>query len=138
MSQIVEPMPRSIARERTLNFVGVTASAACMAHCLAIPVVALLAPLAASALMADMWHFVFAGLAAPLALFAVIAHVRAGRGSWLTMALAILGAALVVLGAAHVLSHDMSHLASLIGGLSLVIAHAITLVQLTRPRMANS
>lgn len=95
-------------------------SATCLAHCLALPLAASLLPVLGAWAEAEWVHGLFVALAAPLSLWAL---TRARPVSRPVAGLAILGVALLILGAAGLPSHDMETPLTVAGGLLLALAH---------------
>lgn len=97
-------------------------SATCLAHCLALPFAASLLPVLGAWAGAEWVHWLFVALAAPLSLWAL---TRARPLSWSIAGLAILGVALLILGAAGLPSHNLETPLTIAGGLLLALAHLV-------------
>lgn len=114
-------MKSAFAKALDLSAVGL--SALCLVHCLALPALALTLPLLASWARAEWVHVVFVGLAAPIALLALI-DWRTGRPtSWRHFSLAGAGLALMLAGALELPQASWERPLTVAGGLLLASAH---------------
>ena len=95
-------------------------SGLCLAHCLALPVLASLLPIAGAWADAAWVHWLLVVVAAPVSLGTFLLP---GRRARLFIGLAVLGLALLVSGAAEFPTHELETPLSLIGGLTLAAAH---------------
>lgn len=106
-------------------------SSLCLAHCLALPLVASLLPLAGAWAEAEWVHWLFAALAAPLSFWALL---RTSRPSPALLGLAVLGLSLLVAGAAGFPSHEAETPVSVAGSLALASAHILNWRRRARAR----
>ena len=109
---------------RVGDLLAISLSSLCLVHCLALPVLASLLPLAGAWAQADWVHWVFAFVAAPLSAWTLTRPHPHGlpRGA---IALATLGATLLFSGAAEFPTHDLETPITVTGGLLLATAHLI-------------
>lgn len=89
---------KAIAK-RLLDLSAVSISALCLAHCLALPVLAAMLPLASAWVQTEWVHAVFVLIAAPLSAIALLHGGPAHRTPARWLALAGLGVALLAFGA---------------------------------------
>lgn len=113
------PTPRAAAFGDSF---AIGLSSLCLAHCLALPLVASLLPVAGAWAEAEWVHWLFVLLAAPVSLWTFL-HPK--RRTWLLIALAGAGLALLVAGAAGFPSHELETRLSVAGGLVLAGAHIL-------------
>lgn len=106
---------------RTGDFVAIGLSGLCLAHCLALPFAAGFLPMLGAWAEAEWVHWAFVAVAAPVSLWTLL---RGGL-STSTVGLAILGLALLIVGAAGYPSHDWETGLTVSGGLALAGAHLI-------------
>ena len=97
-------------------------SGLCVIHCLALPLMASLLPLAGVWAEAEWVHWLFVAIAAPVSLWA---FSRPETRSWPLAILAVSGLALLVAGAAEFPSHDWETGLTVAGGLLLAGAHTL-------------
>lgn len=102
--------------------VAIGLSSLCLLHCLALPVAASLLPLAGAWAQAEWVHWLFVAVAAPISAWVLL--VRTPR-SWPLIALAGLGLALLVAGAAEFPSHDLETPVTVAGGVVLALTHVL-------------
>lgn len=102
--------------------VAIGLSGLCLAHCLALPILASLLPIAGSWAEAAWVHWLFVAVAAPVSLATFLLPRK--RAS-LLIGLAVLGLALLVAGAAEFPTHELETPLSVIGGLTLAAAHLL-------------
>ena len=116
-------MERTVAADlrRRADFAGCGVSAACLAHCLALPFLASLAPALGPAAEAEWVHWLFVALAAPVAAYAL---TRPGA-TWASWTLAIAGVGALVAGAAEFPAHEWETPLSVSGALLLASAHLL-------------
>jgi len=107
--------------KRSPDFAACGLSAACLAHCLLLPVAASLAPILGTVAEAEWVHWVFVTLSAPLA---IIAFWRP-TASWTLRFLAVLGIVLLLAGACEFPSHHWEAADTVVGALFLATAHAL-------------
>ncbi len=100
-------------------------TAACLAHCLALPLVASLLPLLGAVAETEWVHWVFVVIAGPLA---IVAFGRRGAPTTLRL-LAIVGVLSLIAGAAGFPTHDWETALSVIGALCLASAHTLNAVK---------
>lgn len=112
-------MPHSTtARIGDLAAIGL--SGLCLVHCLALPIVAAILPLAGVWAEAPWVHWAFAFAAAPISLWALTR-----RPALAPLALGLSGLALLFAGAAEFPSHDSETIVTVTGGLMLSLAHIL-------------
>lgn len=97
-------------------------SGLCLIHCLALPLVASLLPLAGAWAEAEWVHWLFAAVAAPVSLWTL---ARPVDRSPMILIVAGLGLALLFLGAAGWPSHEAETPLTVTGGLLLAAAHGL-------------
>lgn len=118
-----------------LDISGLALSAACIVHCLALPVVASLLPALGAWAEAEWVHWLFIAVAAPVAYIALLRPGR--RATPLAIVLAIAGLAFLVLGALGWPTHDAEAAMTVVGGLALAGAHIVNrLGRRSRPLQA--
>lgn len=104
---------------------AIGASLVCLAHCLILPGVFLLAPFLASVLAFPEDYHVWALVAAlPLSLFAIVTGYRV-HGTRLPVILAVLGLVALTIGALWLHSEVWEALVTSVGGVVLIVAHMI-------------
>lgn len=119
-----EIRPRKADR---LDRAAICLSAACLAHCLAVPLLLVIAPWLALGVLGEEWfHLVLVALVVPLSLLAFkLGHLQHGRRGMLGPGLA--GLALVALAAilefAHIFSHEVAAALTSVGGVLLIFGH---------------
>jgi hypothetical protein len=118
----------TLARRRrgvssALDASAVGLSALCLVHCLALPLLALALPLAASWARAEWVHVLFVSLAAPIALLALIDWSTLRPFSWRLIALAGAGLGLMLAGAVEFPTAGWERPLTVLGGLILASAH---------------
>jgi hypothetical protein len=102
-----------------LDASAISLSGLCLAHCLALPLVAAFSPVVATWAEAEWVHALAIGLAAPMSLFALWR-----RGQSLGVILpALTGLSLMALGVAHWPSHQLETPITVVGSLLLAAAH---------------
>lgn len=111
----MKPAPSSL-----LDASAISLSGLCLAHCLALPLVAAFSPLVATWAEAEWVHGVAIGLAAPLSILALWPRREAP-----TIALALAGLVLLAMGALHWPSHDLETSITVGGSLLLAGAHLL-------------
>lgn len=97
-------------------------SGLCIVHCLALPLMALLLPVAGHVSHSELVHQVFVFIAIPLALFALV-NSRAGLDRIIFLAMVTFGLGLLVAGAFVETLHDYKTPLTLGGALLLGGAH---------------
>lgn len=111
----------STPRSATLgDTVAIGLSGLCLAHCLALPILASLLPIAGAWAEAAWVHWLFVVAAAPVSLGTFLLP---GKRAPLLICLAALGLALLVSGAAGFPSHEFELPLSVSGDLALAAAH---------------
>jgi len=118
----------ALAAHRRIDVAACGLSAACLAHCLALPVAASLLPMLGPVADAEWIHWLFVVSAAPLA---IVAFARRGTSTLLRL-LAIAGVLLLIAGAAGVPDHDWETSLSVAGALCLAGAHTLNALKTTR------
>jgi hypothetical protein len=111
-----------LAPARIIDLSGVSLSGLCLAHCLALPVAASLMPALSAWMHADWVHAAFAGIATPVTALALWSARRRGV-PMLLIAMAVLGLALLILGATEWLGPRSDVPLTICGGLTLASAH---------------
>lgn len=104
---------------------GVAISGLCLVHCLALPFVAALLPLAGTLVDDERVHVAVLGLAAPVAWFAFAVPYLQGRISFALPAIATVGVGLLAAGLVAPHEHELALTAS--GGAILAMAHLLNL-----------
>lgn len=104
-----------------LDASAISLSGLCLAHCLALPLVAALSPLAATWAEAEWVHGVAIGLAAPLSVFAFWSRRQEPR----IFGLALIGLALLAMGALHWPTQALETPITVGGSLLLAGAHLL-------------
>jgi len=114
-----------MAIHRTGDAMGISLSGLCMIHCLALPLLVSLFPLAGAWAEAPWVHWLFAAMAGPLAAYVLTRPDATGRRQWLLIAAGVMGVALLFLAAAGFPSHDAETPMTVAGGLILASAHIV-------------
>jgi len=113
---------------RVGDLLAVTLSGLCLVHCLALPLVASLLPLAGASMQtgaqAEWVHWLFALIAAPLSAWTLTRPHPQGLPR-LAIGLAGVGAGLLFAGAAGFPSHELETPITVTGGLLLASAHIL-------------
>lgn len=109
---------------RVGDLLAVTLSGLCLVHCLALPLVASLLPLAGAWAQAEWVHWLFALIAAPLSAWTLTRPHPLGLPR-LAIGLAGVGAGLLFAGAAGFPSHALETPITVAGGLLLASAHIL-------------
>lgn len=108
----------------------------CLVHCLAMPLLALLFPLGIFATLAhNHWHWLFLAAAAPVSLLAVWRTESASRDRRI-IASVLFGISMLAAGVA-VHDHRLQVILTLIGAISLFLAHFVNLRRNFRREMAS-
>ncbi|WP_312162440.1 MerC domain-containing protein [Phenylobacterium sp.] len=102
-----------------LDASAISLSGLCLAHCLALPLVAAFSPVVATWAEAEWVHALAIGLAAPMS---ALALWRKGQALGV-IAMSLAGLALMALGVAHWPSHDAETPITVAGSLLLAGAH---------------
>lgn len=113
----------SALRVHGFDGVAISLSGLCLAHCLALPVLAVTLPFLGVFAEAEWVHWLFVALAVPASTLALLAS--GSWRSWPLLAGAILGLALMIAGAAGWPDHDLETLLTVAGGLALATVHAL-------------
>lgn len=103
---------------RVGDFVAISLSGLCMAHCLALPLAAALLPITGVWAEAEWVHWAFALTAAPISLWTLTRRPRVAP-----LMLAVAGLCLLFSGAAGFPSHALETPITVTGSLFLVAAH---------------
>lgn len=114
-----------MAMQRAGDAMGVILSGLCMIHCLALPLLVSLFPLAGAWAEAAWVHWLFAGMAGPLAAYVLSLPDAEGRRNWSLIGAGALGVALLFLAAAEFPSHEAETPMTIAGGLILASAHIV-------------
>lgn len=101
---------------------AISLSGLCVIHCLALPLLAAILPIAGMWAEAEWVHKVFVAAALPLSGFA-IARAFSARGQTVFIALALTGLSLLVASAFVEALHDYETLLTVAGALTLAAAH---------------
>lgn len=109
--------------QRLLDTAAVGLSALCFVHCLVVPIAALSLPFLGFFADAEWVHWLFVGIAAPIAALAIAPATLSGRRPWSIPALAAGGVLLLLGGAFDWPSHEWGTGLTVAGGLSLATAH---------------
>lgn len=117
-----ESRMKAIAK-RLLDLSAVSISALCLAHCLALPVLAAMLPLANAVVQSEWVHAVFVLIAAPLSALALLHGGARHRAPTPWLALAGLGLALLALGAIGWPDRDWETPITVMGSLCLATVH---------------
>jgi hypothetical protein len=112
-----------VLRSPGFDGVAISLSGLCLAHCLALPVLAVTLPFLGALAQAEWVHWLFVALAAPASLVALLSS--SGRPSVGLMSGAVLGLALLIAGAAGWPDHESETLLTVAGGLVLAGVHAL-------------
>lgn len=112
------------APARTGDTLAISLSGLCLAHCLALPLAAGFLPLLGAWSEAEWVHWAIVALAAPVSLW-TLTRPRMKPLSVVTVGLAAPGVALLIAGAAGYPDHDWETPLTVIGGLTLAVAHLI-------------
>jgi hypothetical protein len=113
---------KAIAK-RLLDLSAVSISALCLVHCLALPVLAAMLPLANAWVQSEWVHAVFVLIAAPLSALALLHGGSGHRAPAPWLALAGLGVALLALGAAGWPDRSWETPVTVVGSLCLATVH---------------
>lgn len=109
--------------QKLLDLTGMSLSAVCLAHCLILPVAALLLPILGELAQTEWMHWVFLAVAAPVGLLAVGAAANTKRGLQTVLPFVGLGLALLLVGALDYPTHTWGSALTVVGALSLSWAH---------------
>lgn len=112
-----------MSKNRFWDAAGVSLSALCLVHCLALPVAAALLPLLGELSEAAWVHWAFFGMAAPVTAMAMSPAFGARPLPALMLCAATLGVGLLFAGAINLPSHDWGEGFTIAGGLCLSTAH---------------
>jgi len=123
----------SAERTSPLDLAAWALSAACLGHCLALPLLYSVYPLLQTASEAEWVHWAFFVLAAPVSIAALSPKGTSGRARVLAGA----GLALLAAGAADLPSHDAGRAVSVAGALILSLAHILNALSPRRPCCAD-
>ncbi|WGM45888.1 hypothetical protein KOAAANKH_00753 [Brevundimonas sp. NIBR10] len=118
------PLARAAHTGRAGDLVAISLSSLCLVHCLALPLVAGLLPLAGAWAEAPWVHWTFAAFAAPVSAW-TLSRPHPRRPAWGAIGLATLGLCLLVAGAAEFPSHALETPITVSGGLLLATAHGL-------------
>lgn len=116
-------MPRHNHLQRGLDGAAIGLSGLCLVHCLALPVLAALLPLAANLSHAEWLHPLFLALAAPISVFALARSGAWRRPSMVVLAVAGLG--LMAAGAFAPMAEWAEAGLTSLGGLMLAGVHLL-------------
>ena len=120
-------MPQASAPARSFaDLAALGLSAACLFHCLALPLAAAFLPLFAGWSEAPWVHWAFVAVAAPVSAWSLMWPPRGAVGPW-PVALAGLGIAALTAGAAEWPSHELETPVTVAGALLISAAHLINL-----------
>lgn len=105
-----------------IDFSAIALSSLCLIHCLALPLLAVVLPLAGLWAEAEWVHQLFVGLAVLASAGALVSDYRRGRGVGFALRVAP-GLALLVLGAFVEALHDYETALTVMGAIALAYAH---------------
>lgn len=111
--------------QRLLDTAAVSLSGLCFIHCMLLPIAAAALPFLAILTNAEWVHWVFVGMAAPIAAFAIGPALFASPRVWSIPALAFAGVLLLLGGATNFPSPNWGTGATVAGGLVLASAHLL-------------
>ncbi|MEQ1488938.1 MAG: MerC domain-containing protein [Terricaulis sp.] len=114
--------PDTLARARVWDTVGIVLSALCLAHCLALPIAAVVLPFFVPFAAAEWVHWAFAVAAAPVSFFAIAPHIK--QLPPIVPGAALMGVALLVAGALMTEQIPGEGL-TIAGGVALSLAHVM-------------
>ena len=121
----------SSSRSTVLDASAIGLSGLCLVHCLALPLLAAVLPMAGLIAEQEWVHRVFVLTALPISFFALLRNAgRAGFG--VRVIIACIGFALLLAGAFYEPLHDHETLLTVFGGLCLGGAHVLNWVSHTR------
>lgn len=120
------PHAPSAAARPHADYIAIGLSLACLAHCLALPLAAAFLPLLSTQAEAAWVHWAFVALAAPVSAWALAWPPRGALGP-APVALAALGIAALIAGAAGWPAHELETPITVIGGSLISAAHLINL-----------
>jgi hypothetical protein len=109
--------------QRLWDLSGISLSALCLVHCLALPALSVAAPLLVRIAEAEWVHWLIVALAAPVALAAIAPRLRERPFPWATSIFAIAGVGLLFAAVAFAPEAFEAPL-TLVGGIMLALAHA--------------
>lgn len=92
---------------RRVDLAAMYLSAACLIHCLILPVAAAFFPVLTHASQAEWIHFVFVALAIPVSVYALMLGQKNPMVTWIIRGGAALGLIMLTLGAFGWPSHDL-------------------------------
>lgn len=115
---------RPYKRHRAGDALALSLSSLCLLHCLALPLVASLLPLAGAWAEAAWVHWAFAFVAAPLSAYTLTRPHPRGLPVG-ALLLAAVGASLLFAGAAEFPRHELETPITVTGGLLLAAAHVL-------------
>ena len=111
--------------QRLLDGATVGLSLLCFVHCLILPVVALSLPFLGFFANAEWVHWLFVGIAAPIAVLAIGPSAFAGRLPWIIPILAVGGVGFLLSGAFDWPSHEWGTGLTVAGGVMLAASHLL-------------
>ena len=109
---------------------GLTLSGLCLLHCVALPVAAFSFPTSLG-LLADqdtLAHIVLLALALPFGGIAFFSSWRRHRALG-TLIIGLIGLVVMALGVSHVFGHDNEIVLTIVGVLTVAVAHSINLIR---------
>ncbi len=126
MSAVLKPASRPVSSRR-LDHAAICVSAACLAHCLAVPILLVLAPWLSLGALGEEWlHLTMVVLIVPLSLIAFRLGYRRNAPRRVLVP-GLTGLTLVVLAAVleatHAVGHDLAAGMTSVGGVALIIGH---------------
>ncbi len=130
MAAVLEPKSCS-ARSHRLDQAAICLSAACLVHCLGVPMLLVFAPWMTLGVLGEEWfHLGLVAFVVPLSLLAFhLGYRRHGRRGMLLPGL--VGVSLVALAAGlevtHLVGHATSAALTSVGGISLIVGHWLNL-----------
>ena len=111
--------------QRLLDVAAVSLSALCFIHCLALPLVAASLPFLALFTGGEWVHWLFVGMAAPIAALAIGPVLRENPRAWRIPTLATAGVAFLLAGAFDWPSHAWGTGLTVAGGALMASAHLL-------------
>ncbi|MES1199735.1 MAG: MerC domain-containing protein [Pseudomonadota bacterium] len=110
---------------RLLDVTAISLSGLCFAHCLILPLAAISLPFLGEFAEAEWVHWLFVGMAAPIAMVAIGPVLFEEPRAWLIPALALIGIGLLLAGAMEYADREMDAVLTIAGGVTLAGAHLL-------------
>lgn len=111
---------------------GLYLSGACMVHCAALPLVALLLPSVGGVVFdhSSLLHWLLLGLAVPVSGYALLRGYRQHQ-RFSALALGLVGLLVMTLGVSHLLSHSLEIPLTLVGATVVAVSHLLNIRLIT-------